>query len=59
MNKTNPRLESLIMMLKRASRENDVVAANIWREIAVFLFPLVLIIFILDHLFRILLQGFC
>ncbi|HJJ73648.1 MAG TPA: 50S ribosomal protein L18e, partial [Methanocorpusculum sp.] len=31
MNKSNPRLESLIMMLKRASRENE---ANIWREIA-------------------------
>ena len=31
MGKTNPRLESLIMMLKRASRENE---ANIWREIA-------------------------
>ncbi|MDR0438925.1 MAG: 50S ribosomal protein L18e [Methanocalculaceae archaeon] len=31
MNKTNPRLESLIGMLKRASRENE---ANIWREIA-------------------------
>ena len=31
MNKTTPRLVSLIMMLKRASRENE---ANIWREIA-------------------------
>ena len=31
MNKTNPRLESLIGLLKRASRENE---ANIWREIA-------------------------
>ena len=31
MNKTTPRLESLIMMLKKASRENE---ANIWKEIA-------------------------
>jgi large subunit ribosomal protein L18e len=31
MNKTNPRLESLIGTLKRASRENE---ANIWRDIA-------------------------
>ncbi|HJJ89829.1 MAG TPA: 50S ribosomal protein L18e [Methanocorpusculum sp.] len=31
MNKTNPRLESLIRMLKQASRDNE---ADIWREIA-------------------------
>lgn len=31
MTKSNPRLESLIRMLKTASRENE---ANIWREIA-------------------------
>jgi len=31
MNKSNPRLESLIKMLKAASRENE---ADIWREIA-------------------------
>lgn len=31
MNKSNPRLESLIGMLKTASRENEV---TIWREIA-------------------------
>lgn len=31
MNKSNPRLESLIKMLKAASRENQ---ADIWREIA-------------------------
>jgi large subunit ribosomal protein L18e len=31
MNKSNPRLESLIYALKKASRENE---ANIWREIA-------------------------
>ncbi|HJJ41951.1 MAG TPA: 50S ribosomal protein L18e [Methanocorpusculum sp.] len=31
MNKTNPRLESLIRLLKKASRENE---ANVWKEIA-------------------------
>lgn len=31
MDKTNPRLESIIRMLKTASRTNE---ANIWREIA-------------------------